>query len=168
MWVARQGSDAKCALWAVQTVLQEVIDLDVFFDLGAQEAAAEDAQDANGPSLLQHGQGGSWSLSAVVRGLARTERFVMRAIGERRGLEAFAPDVESARPVRGIVVQAFEHYTARVLCDGAAVLKLDSLHPDACVDACRLQQPVPRIVPRGPLKSPLFVGRGLRGEAAEN
>ena len=128
--IARQGSDSKCALWALQGAVQEVIDFEPFLDEGA---AAASVDDASGSGVRHHGEGGNWSITAIARALSLHGRYVSKHIGDKRGLAAFEPD-HSNRPVLGIVVHANRHYTARIARPDHRVLKLDSLRPDACVE----------------------------------
>ena len=74
-----------------------------------------------------------WSLAAVARGLALHGRFSMRHVGSRRGLAAYDPD-DGGRPVRGLLVLAHGHYTARLRRPDGSVVKLDPLHPSASVE----------------------------------
>ena len=59
--------------------------------------------------------------------------FTLRHVGSRRGAAAYDPDV-GGRAVRGLLVLAHGHYTARRRRPDGSVLKLDPLRPAACVE----------------------------------
>ena len=127
--IARQGSDAKCALWALQTIVQDTVDFEPYLDDGARSASSADVRDS-----FRHGQGGNWSISAVARALSSHGRFRLQHVGERRSLAALEPAHGDGR-VCGLLVLHMGHYTARLLAPGGqTALKCDSLRPDVCLE----------------------------------
>ena len=85
VFIARQGSDRKCALWALQGAVQEAIDFEPFLNEGAAITAIDDV---HGSGAGHHGEGGDWSLTAIARALSRQGLFVFKHVGDKLGLFA--------------------------------------------------------------------------------